>query len=266
MRLTKLCQVLSLVFPFMLMTGMAAAEDLVLLNTCGADVRSCVTMDVRLVWGDRQGSSLDGHPYFDGADGPSSDELQPFTAWFFLSGRLQGKTWAIHRVGLAAQYHAMQCDDGLLDIAVLGFESDGDPVVLSDRGPLVLSRSAIVVGCPACLAVLPRDGAIVGWHTTPSIEGDVDGNRSVLPQSDGTLFIEGSEACVQIFPDRRFRIADSAQCRVISLTPLKESAAPASFGALLDRWPGLTPEEVRSSLYGTDRSDRIVFWLRQACT
>jgi hypothetical protein len=244
----------------------AAADDLILLDSCPADVGSCVMMDVRLVWPVSRELPIEAHPYYDSTDQTNSGEVYPVTQWFALPARLEGEGWHIHRVGIVASSGEMQCDDGLHDVAVVGFEPDGDPVVLSNRGTVVLSRSTIVVGCEDCLAILSLDGTVVAWHTTPSVEGDVDTGVAILPQSDGPLFVARPGACVKLAPGGRFQSIDPVSCDAKPLVPFDEAVDPVLFEELFDRWAVLAEGEIQASLYRTDRPDRILFWLRQACT
>ncbi|GAB4375737.1 MAG: hypothetical protein Kow0062_15140 [Acidobacteriota bacterium] len=108
------------------------------------------------------------------------------------------------------------CDFGQATVAVLGFSGAGNPILLTDEGPLEVHGGAIEVGCATCARLLDRKTMdVVSVGRTPSwdlrlVSGDED---YLTYDAEGRLYFFKGGRCLRLAPDELFEQVDRERCR-----------------------------------------------------
>jgi hypothetical protein len=148
-----------------------------------------------------------------------------------VRGRLAGGDAADLRVLFRGFTDGIACSEfGQGNVAVLGFTTTSHPVVLTDRGALVLEDDELVVGCPGCANVVEtHSGKVVGTFTSPAWDLTLAGfhDDSFFVGSAGELYLRSESACLPLSEVGLFTGVDIERCRAIP---------SGKFRVELERW------------------------------
>ena len=154
--------------------------------------------------------------------------IWPFTDnTLYLYGRLNGGELKDYHLVFRSYWDGAECTDfGQGEIATIGFNSNKEPIVLTDKGELQLEQTPLRVGCNNCVALINKNTLTVTWHVSPTWSlwrgmnfvcnknGDV--YFSLVPNST-----EHERKCFKLSSDSYFLRVDESFC---DLPPLKRAS------------------------------------------
>ena len=113
-----------------------------ILNACPDSVSACVPMLL-------DAPTLDSVRV---AESPPVDSIGSSDMTLRVPGRLAGGAPSTHELVVRVFRDGMECSAfGQGNVAVVGFSERYEPVILTDRGPLMVEGTAITAGCRDCL-------------------------------------------------------------------------------------------------------------------
>ncbi|MGI0117540.1 hypothetical protein [Zooshikella sp. RANM57] len=179
-------------------------EPLVLLAECPAHLLECVTMSLNL-------SSVDWDDYIE-------REAMLTPSYTLVSFPVRGtlpndkKTKRYH-VTKAIFTQGLGCSD-LDHVAVVGYSTEGDPILLTKTGEFTVKDIRLSIGCEQCLQLLDDNLNLVTEYTTPAWDLSLVElePKDLTWNQKGNLFIKKQGNCLRWNNNNRFQQVDNKYC------------------------------------------------------
>jgi hypothetical protein len=144
-----------------------------------------------------------------------STELDDGRTDFLLKvrGRINGEGTTEHKLIFCGYTAGMECSDfGQSNVSVLGFSSEGNPILSTSIGPFEVVDDSLSVGCPYCIRVSTKTQERV--FPSPSWDLRLTGHTEddFFANDRGEVYLRQDARCLQLFSDQEFREAPSDAC------------------------------------------------------
>ncbi|WP_027707849.1 hypothetical protein [Zooshikella ganghwensis] len=180
-------------------------EALVLMAECPAHLSECVTMSLNL-------GSVDWEDYIE-------REIMLTPSYTLVSFPVRGtlandnKTKRYH-VAKAIFTQGLGCSD-LDHVAVVGYSTEGDPILLTKKGEFTVKDIRLSIGCEQCLQLIDDNLNLIAEYTTPAWDlslVDLE-PKNLTWNQEGALFIQHHGNCLRWHKNNHFQQVDNTYCK-----------------------------------------------------